>query len=121
MEAIKAEVIKIVSELVEIPPDEIETNMSIKDDLGADFLDVAYFLIVIEDKYGFYFENDALQNYKVVGDFIKEIKARLEGKILMGKCISLRKYKLGKDLKTNSEKVQLDESENKRGRADCKI
>lgn len=117
VDVIKAEVIKILSELLEILPDEIETHMSLKDDLGADFLDAVYFIIALEDKYGFFFENDALQNYTAVDDFVKEIKGRLEQKKLMGKCISLRKYKSGKDLKTKSEKVQVNKLENKQGRA----
>lgn len=91
MGVIESEVIEIISQLVENPPKKIEINMSMKDEIGADDFDVVCFLIAIEDKYRFSFENDALKKFKKLSEIVNEIKKHLEKKIFMGNCINLKR------------------------------
>lgn len=103
MEVIESEVIEIISQLVENPPKKIETNMSMKDEIGADDFDVMCFLIAIEDKYGFYFPDDALQKFRKLSEIVNEIKKHLDkknndsDKTHCRNCIDLRMYKSDKD------------------------
>jgi acyl carrier protein len=51
-------------------PGDINPTMRIKEDLGADSLDVVEILMNIEDKYGISISDEALNEIKTVGDLI---------------------------------------------------
>ena len=58
--------------------DDIRGNMLIKDDLGADSLDMVEFLIAIEDEFGVKISDDEAENLKTVDEAIKYIEDHVE-------------------------------------------
>ena len=54
-------------------PEAIKPSMRIKEDLGADSLDVVELLMSIEDKYGVQVPDDVVMSVKTVADLIAAI------------------------------------------------
>ncbi|MDR0461764.1 MAG: acyl carrier protein [Christensenellaceae bacterium] len=54
-------------------PDDVKPGMRIKEDLGADSLDVVEILMSIEDKYGFTVPDEVVMGIKTVADLAKVI------------------------------------------------
>lgn len=59
-----------------ISADQITEDMSLKDDLGADSLDLYELLMNCEEEYGVEFPSEELENLKTVGDVIAFIKSQ---------------------------------------------
>jgi len=60
-------------------PENVKPEMRIKEDLGADSLDVVEILMNIEDKYGFTVPDEVVMGVKTVEDLIK-VATDLAGK-----------------------------------------
>ena len=61
-------------------PDDVKLSMRIKEDLGADSLDVVEILMSIEDKYGITVPDDVVMEIKTVTDLIDAVKKMTEEK-----------------------------------------
>ena len=55
-------------------PEDVKTTMRIKEDLGADSLDVVEILISIEDKYGIQVPDEVVMSIKTVKDLIEAVE-----------------------------------------------
>lgn len=65
-DAVKEELIK----QLKLKDVEITPNSKIKDDLGADSLDILQLLMTIEEKFGTVVPDEKLANFKTVGDIV---------------------------------------------------
>ena len=70
LEKVKA----ILSEQFDVEEDNITTDTSIADDLGADSLDVVDLLMSIEDEFEIEIPDDEIENIKTVGALVKYIE-----------------------------------------------
>ena len=52
-------------------PEDVKPAMRIKEDLGADSLDVVEILMAIEDKYGFVVPDEVVMSVKTVQDLVR--------------------------------------------------
>ena len=69
---------KMLSEQLNIDEDAITPEVSFKDDLGADSLDVLQLLMTIEDEYGVKIPDEELENFHTVGDIVEYVEANFE-------------------------------------------
>jgi len=67
------EVIKMLSKQLNKKPADITADKRIKEDLGADSLDVVEMLMTVEEKYGITIEDSVLMGVKTVGDLVNVI------------------------------------------------
>ena len=67
------EVLGILAKQLNKKPADITDAKRIKEDLGADSLDVVEILMSIEEKYGITVPDETLQSIKTVGDLVKVI------------------------------------------------
>lgn len=68
---------KVLAEQLKIAENKITTDSKIKDDLGADSLDILQLLMTIEETYGIQIPDEKLAAFKTVGDivgYLEEIK-----------------------------------------------
>ena len=65
---------KIVSEVLNVEPDEITMDTTFIDDLGADSLDVFQIIMAIEEEFDIEIDNDAAEGIITVGDAVEQIK-----------------------------------------------
>ena len=68
---------KVLAEQLKIAENQITTDSKIKDDLGADSLDILQLLMTIEETYGIQIPDEKLAAFKTVGDivdYLEEIK-----------------------------------------------
>ncbi len=70
LEKVKA----ILAEQFDAVEDDITTETSIQDDLGADSLDVVDLLMVIEGEFDLEVPDTEIENLKTVGDLVKYIE-----------------------------------------------
>ena len=61
---------EMLSKQLRISADKITPDSLIKDDLGADSLDVMEMLMTIEEDYGIVIPDDDIVNFKTVGDIV---------------------------------------------------
>ena len=54
---------------------EITAESRIKEDLGADSLDVLQLLMTIEETYGIMIPDESLANFRTVGDVVKYLES----------------------------------------------
>lgn len=66
---------KIISEVLNIEPDEITMDTTFVDDLGADSLDVFQIIMGIEEEFDIEIANDAAEKIVTVKDAVDQIKA----------------------------------------------
>lgn len=67
---------ELLADQLEVEVDEITPETNVIDDLGADSLDIAEFIVNIEDEYGIVISEDELQDIVTVGsfaDFVEEL------------------------------------------------
>ena len=64
----------IIAEVLSVDVNEITTETTFVDDLGADSLDVYQIIMGIESEFDIEIENDAAENITTVGDAVEEIK-----------------------------------------------
>ena len=65
---------KIISEVLNIEPEEITMDTTFVDDLGADSLDVFQIIMGIEEEFDIEIANDAAEKIVTVKDAVDEIK-----------------------------------------------
>lgn len=60
---------ELLADQLEVEIDEITPETNVIDDLGADSLDIAEFIVNIEDEYNIVISEDELQDIVTVGSF----------------------------------------------------
>ena len=65
---------KIISEVLNIEPEEITMETTFVDDLGADSLDVFQIIMGIEEEFDIEIANDAAEKSTTVKDAVDQIK-----------------------------------------------
>lgn len=65
---------KIISEVLNVDPDEITMETTFVDDLGADSLDLFQIIMGIEEEFDIEIANEDAENIVTVGDAVEEIK-----------------------------------------------
>lgn len=64
----------IIAEVLSVDVEEITSDTTFVDDLGADSLDIYQIIIGIESEFDIEIDNDAAENITTVGDAVEEIK-----------------------------------------------
>ena len=72
------EVQQMIAEKLSVEPGDIKPESHFIDDLGADSLDLADLVMVIEDKYEVDFSNEDTDQFATVGDVVTAI-SKLQG------------------------------------------
>lgn len=65
---------QIISEVLNVEPDEITMETTFTDDLGADSLDVFQIIMGIEEEFDIEIANEDAENIVSVGDAVEQIK-----------------------------------------------
>lgn len=60
-------------------PADVKMESRIKEDLGADSLDVVEILMTVEDSFGITVDDEEIKTVKTVGDLIKMVDALADG------------------------------------------
>ncbi|CRZ34319.1 acyl carrier protein [Herbinix hemicellulosilytica] len=68
---------KIISEVMNVDPDEITEDTTFVDDLGADSLDIFQIIMGIEEEFDIEISNEDAENIVTVGDAVEQIKKAL--------------------------------------------
>ena len=68
---------KIISEVLNVEEDEITTETTFVDDLGADSLDIFQIIMGIEEEFDIEIANEDAENIVTVGDAVEQIKNAL--------------------------------------------
>lgn len=68
---------KIISEVLNVEPDEITMETTFVDDLGADSLDLFQIIMGIEEEFDIEIANEDAENIVTVGDAVEQIKNAL--------------------------------------------
>jgi len=68
---------KIISEVLNVDPDEITMDTTFVDDLGADSLDVFQIIMGIEEEFDIEIANEEAENIVTVADAVEQIKNAL--------------------------------------------
>ena len=64
----------IIADVLNVDPDEITTDMTLADDLGADSLDLYQILMGIEEEYGIIVPQEVTENVTTVEEALNLIK-----------------------------------------------
>ncbi len=72
------EIGEIVSKQLGIRVEEIKTESSFNDDLGADSLETVELVMNIEEKFGIEIPDDDIEKMKTVDDLVKYIESRVK-------------------------------------------
>lgn len=67
----------IIAEVLNVDPDEITTDTTFTDDLGADSLDVYQIIMGIEDSFDIKIEEEVAESITTVGQAVELIKDAL--------------------------------------------
>ncbi|NLL73995.1 MAG: acyl carrier protein [Clostridiales bacterium] len=65
---------KIISEVLNVETDDITTETTFVDDLGADSLDLFQIIMGIEEEFDIEISNEDAENILTVGDAVEQIK-----------------------------------------------
>ncbi len=65
---------KVMAEQLRIPEEKITPESKIKDDLGADSLDILQLLMTIEEEYGITVPDEELAAFETVGGIVKYLE-----------------------------------------------
>lgn len=65
---------QIISEVLNVDPDEISMDTTFVDDLGADSLDVYQIIMGIEEEFGIEIDNDDAEKIVTVKDAVEQVK-----------------------------------------------
>ncbi len=63
--------VKVLSEQLMVDPEVIREDTRIKEDLGADSLDVLQIVMTFEEEYGITIPDDDLAGFETVGDILE--------------------------------------------------
>ncbi|MFW6054593.1 MAG: acyl carrier protein [Thermodesulfobacteriota bacterium] len=66
----------IVSEQLDVDPQDIKPESAFVDDLGADSLDLTELIMAMEDEFELEIDDEEAQNLRTVDDAIKYIESR---------------------------------------------
>ena len=69
------ELVSILCDQLPLKPEDITLDSRIKEDLGADSLDVLQLLMAIEDEYGVEVPDEKLAEFSTVGDVVKYLES----------------------------------------------
>ena len=69
---------EIISEKLNVDPDEIKLESSIVDDLGADTIDLIELIMNLEEEYGISISDEEAVKLKTVGDVVDFINSQVE-------------------------------------------
>lgn len=69
---------KIVSEQLDVDPDQVVPEASFVDDLGADSLDLTELIMAMEDEFGMEIDDEEAQKLRTVQDVINYIESKLK-------------------------------------------
>ncbi len=72
------EVKEILVDQLDVNSDDIETDSSLTDDLGADSLDAIDIVMTIEDQYSIEVPDEIIKSMKTVEDIVSFIESHLE-------------------------------------------
>lgn len=70
----KDEVVKLISETLEINPTDLKDDTDLAHDLGIESIDLVDLVTAFEDKYNFEIPDNELKNLQTVGDIVKYIE-----------------------------------------------
>lgn len=70
------ELVAILCEQLPLSPEDIKPESKIKDDLGADSLDVLQLLMALEEEKGIVIPDDVLPTLKTVGDIVAYMESQ---------------------------------------------
>ena len=70
----KDEVVKLISETLEINPADLKDDTDLAHDLGIESIDLVDLVTAFEDKYNFEIPDNELKNLQTVGDIVKYIE-----------------------------------------------
>ncbi len=63
--------VKVLTEQLMVDADKIKPETRIKEDLGADSLDILQIVMTFEDEYGIKIPDDDLAGFETVGDILE--------------------------------------------------
>ena len=63
--------VKVLTEQLMVDPDQIKPETRIKEDLGADSLDILQIVMTFEEEYGITIPDDDLAGFETVGDILE--------------------------------------------------
>ena len=66
---------ELLAEQLEVDPGDIKPETNVIDDLGADSLDIAEFIVNIEDEYDIVISEDELEGIVTVGNFAEFVES----------------------------------------------
>ena len=69
---------EIISEKLNVDPDEIKLESSIVDDVGADSIDLIELIMNLEEEYGISISDEEAVKLKTVGDVVDFINSQVE-------------------------------------------
>ena len=69
---------EIIADQLAKDVNDIDVNMTFKDDLGADSLDLVEFVIAMEEEFGIEIPDEDTDKIKTVGDAVKYIEEHTE-------------------------------------------
>ena len=70
------ELVAILCDQLPLNPADVTMESKIKDDLGADSMDVLQLLMTLEEEKGITIPDDVLPNLKTVGDIVSYIESQ---------------------------------------------
>jgi len=73
---VRDSVVAVIAAQLDIPPDEIRRDASIKEDLGADSLDVVSFTMAIENRYRVHLQQEAAREPYTVNSIVHKLMER---------------------------------------------
>lgn len=69
---------KIISEVLNIEPEEVTLETTFVDDLGADSLDIFQIIMGIEEEFDIEIANEAAEQIVTVNDAVEQIKSAIK-------------------------------------------
>lgn len=79
VESVEEKVVKIVSEQLDIPKEDIKLDSSFQEDLKADSLDVVELVMAFEDEFEVTIPDTDYEKIRAVGDAVKYISEKISG------------------------------------------
>ena len=65
---------KIIAEVLNVDEEDITTDTTFVDDLGADSLDIFQIIMGIEEEYDIELDNESVEQIQTVGDAVEAIR-----------------------------------------------
>lgn len=80
MSSVEEKVVEIIAEQLGVKPEQVTSEASIANDLGADSLDMAELMIAFEEEFDIDIKEEDAQNIETVGEVVHHIQAAVDGK-----------------------------------------